>query len=93
MASRRPVLVVGPPGPASEFLTQAGAGIAVGAEDVRQLGAGIVRAASMARDPSFVGPSEGVLNRFARTTLAREWAAVLGNAGKDALESRPINAP
>lgn len=77
LALRRPVLVVGPPGPAVEFVRSARAGTAADPDDIVELSAAIAEAVSMARDPGFAGVPGALLDPFTRQHLANEWSDLL----------------
>ncbi len=77
MALRRPILLVGPEGPAAELVGASGAGLVADPFDRPGLEAAIKGAVELARDPSFTGASDEVLARFDRRHLAERWSALL----------------
>ncbi len=77
MALRRPIMLVGPEGPAADLVRSSGVGVVAYPDDMPGLRAAIHRAAELARDPSFSGASDEVLARFDRRRLAERWSALL----------------
>jgi hypothetical protein len=80
MALRRPVLLVGPEGDASELVETSGAGVAARPDDWPGLLHAINEAIRMAADPDFVGASEAILARYDRRNLAEAWSQELESA-------------
>jgi glycosyltransferase involved in cell wall biosynthesis len=79
LAARRPILLVGPHGPAAELVRSAGAGVTADPDDVADLARGMEAALQLARDPAYVGAPAEILDRYDRRSLARAWAALLGD--------------
>jgi glycosyltransferase involved in cell wall biosynthesis len=77
LATRRPILLVGPDGEAAEFVRSTAAGVVATAEGRDQLRTAIGEAASIARDRSFGGAVGSVLERFDRRSLANMWSGLL----------------
>ena len=80
LALRRPILLVGPPGPAADLVAGSGAGVVADPNDRAQLQAAISKVAALAADPSFAGAPDTVIARFDRRSLAARWATLLGEA-------------
>jgi len=80
LAVRRPILLVGPEGPAADLVRSSSAGVVAGPEDVDRMRAAIHEAADLARDPSFAGASDDVLARFDRRRQAERWSELLADA-------------
>jgi glycosyltransferase involved in cell wall biosynthesis len=78
LALRRPILLVGPRGPAARLVEEARAGVAVESDNPQALGDAISGVTRMAEDPGFLGAPDSVLERFDRRALASRWAGVLG---------------
>jgi hypothetical protein len=76
---RRPILVVGPDGPAVDLVRSAGAGVTAPPDDGPALRAALDEVMRLARDADYAGASAEVLDRFDRRTLAAEWNTVLRN--------------
>jgi glycosyltransferase involved in cell wall biosynthesis len=83
LALRRPILLVGPPGPAAELVAGSGAGIAADPGDGPSLEAAILAARRMAMDPGFSGAPAPVVARYDRRALAVRWAAILAAVAGD----------
>lgn len=79
LAVRRPILLVGPEGPAADLVRSSGAGIVADPEDVEAMRTAIRDAAALARDPSFAGASDDVLARFDRRRQAERWSELLAD--------------
>ena len=77
IALRRPIMLIGPEGPAADLVRSSGAGVVADPDDAPGLRAAIQRAAELARDPSFTGAPDQVLARFDRRRLAERWSALL----------------
>jgi glycosyltransferase involved in cell wall biosynthesis len=74
---RRPILLVGPDGPAAELVRSSGAGVVADPHDRSALRSAIERAAVLGRADSFTGAREEVLRAFDRRHLAERWSALL----------------
>jgi glycosyltransferase involved in cell wall biosynthesis len=87
LALHRPILVIGPAGPATELVRVAGAGVAAEADDTAGIALAIGESMRMARDPGFVGAAPAVYERFDRRRLAEEWADLLSRVlNRDSVE-------
>jgi glycosyltransferase involved in cell wall biosynthesis len=74
---RRPILLVGPPGPAADLVRGSRAGFVAEPEDERAIAEALSRALAAARDPAFPGAPPEVLATIDRRELASVWAALL----------------
>jgi glycosyltransferase involved in cell wall biosynthesis len=96
LALRRPILLVGPDGPAARLVRESGAGVSATGDDETALGEAIDRASRMASDETFTGASDSTLLRFDRRRLTRQWAGVLraaaGHVEHDLIDIDP-NGP
>jgi glycosyltransferase involved in cell wall biosynthesis len=79
LALRRPVLVLGPSGVASQLVESSGAGVAADAGDPRAVEVCLSTVVGMAQSRSFAGASESVLDLYDRRRLAHGWSALLGS--------------
>jgi glycosyltransferase involved in cell wall biosynthesis len=77
MALRRPILLVGPRGPAAELVAGSGAGVVAEPADRPRLEEAILVAAEMAMQPRFAGAADDVVARFDRRALAARWTSLL----------------
>jgi glycosyltransferase involved in cell wall biosynthesis len=82
MALHRPVLVVGPQGPATALVKAAGAGVYADHGDANGLVDALARVVALAADAGFEGARDEVLRRFDRRALAERWADLLSAAAK-----------
>jgi hypothetical protein len=78
LAVRRPILLVGPRGAASDLIEQSGAGVVGDPRDAAALEASIEKVAALAIDPEFTGASDEVLARYDRRHQAEAWSGILG---------------
>lgn len=78
LAARRPVLVVGPAGPAPDLVLGARAGVAADPWDIEALRNALVTTQESGSQATFSGAPDEVLRRFDRRHLACRWATVLG---------------
>lgn len=94
LALRRPILLVGPDGPAARLVRESGAGVSAAPDDDAALDGAIDRASHMASDETFTGASDSTLRRFDRRRLTRQWAAVLrtaaGHVEQDFIDIDPV---
>jgi glycosyltransferase involved in cell wall biosynthesis len=77
LALRRPVLVIGPPGPARELVQRVRGGTAASPDDAPAIKEALELAMRMATDPTFDGASPGDLEPLNRRLLARHYSALL----------------
>jgi glycosyltransferase involved in cell wall biosynthesis len=82
LASRRPILFIGPKGAASALLESTGAGVSADPNDAKSTEDAIRHAANMATDPAFSGASDQALARFDRRRQAHVWSEILSRAVK-----------
>lgn len=80
MALRRPILLIGPPGPAADLVAGSGAGVVADPWDRDELQAAMSKVAGLAADPSFAGAPDETIVQFDRRSLALQWAKLLGEA-------------
>jgi len=80
LALRRPVLLIGPAGPAAELVASTRSGAFADPGDHDAMRVAIETVVAMARDPAFQGASPSELAPYTRASLAAEWAAILGAA-------------
>jgi glycosyltransferase involved in cell wall biosynthesis len=77
IALRRPVLLIGPAGPAADLVARSGAGVVAEAHDLDSIRRAIGEVTQMAADPAFAGASDAVVSVFDRRRLAETWGDVL----------------
>ena len=77
LALRRPILLIGPDGPAARIVVESGAGVIADAADGPGLREAIDRVVRMASDETYRGATDATLERFDRRALAQVWAATL----------------
>lgn len=77
LALRRPILLVGPAGPAADLVHAAGAGATALPTDEVGIEAAIRRVIEQALDPAFSGAPDDVLRSFNRASQAETWARML----------------
>lgn len=80
LAIRRPILLIGPNGAASDLVSASGAGVVAEAGDADALDRAIRDAVGMARTSSFEGAPDDLLRRFDRRALAEIYAGLLQRA-------------
>ena len=71
----RPILLLAPPGPASDLVEESGAGVGVNPSDVARAASTILQMASTSRE--FAGSAPNVLAPYERDRQAREWSHLL----------------
>jgi glycosyltransferase involved in cell wall biosynthesis len=76
LAMRRPILLVGPAGPAADLVVAANAGFVTRPGDLRSIQHAISAAADLAMSPAFTGMQQDILDLFDRRNQARTWAAL-----------------
>ena len=77
LALRRPILLVGPPGPAAELVRSAGAGAVATPVDPASVATALGATLASAREPSFRGIDDARLAAFDRRAQAGRWAELL----------------
>lgn len=77
LALRRPILLIGPPGPAAELVANSDAGAVGSQDDVRGLEAAVDGASAMAMAQTFPGADQALLDTFHRRQLARRYSDLL----------------
>jgi glycosyltransferase involved in cell wall biosynthesis len=87
LALRRPILLLGPEGPAADLLRTEAAGVAADPHDRVAVEAAIRDLSRMARDPGFRGASNETLASFERHNLAMRWSAMLDDVIGEAAQS------
>jgi glycosyltransferase involved in cell wall biosynthesis len=88
LALGRPVLLIGPRGPAVDLLASTGGGAWADPDDPGAVRRAILEVVAMARDPGFAGAGVDQLAPYTRSHLATEWAEVLA----DTIHSRRSSA-
>jgi glycosyltransferase involved in cell wall biosynthesis len=79
LAMRRPILLVGPLGPAANLVLAAGAGVVAPTDDPRALAGAIGAVMAQARDEAFTGASSETIAAFERGYLAERWSDLLSD--------------
>jgi glycosyltransferase involved in cell wall biosynthesis len=77
LALRRPILLVGPPGPAAELVLSSRSGAVAPPENPALVREAILKSVEQARDPSFMGAPASLLQTFDRRAQARDWSELL----------------
>jgi glycosyltransferase involved in cell wall biosynthesis len=78
LALRRPILLIGPAGPAAELVTSNAAGVVADPADPASIRSAVDAASAMARGPVFRGAPSSALKSFSRQQLATEYDRLLG---------------
>ena len=77
LALRRPILLIGPPGPAARLVDSAGAGAVAAPYDPNAIETAIKTVIRQAQDASFLGASDVELSSFDRASHAAQWSQLL----------------
>jgi glycosyltransferase involved in cell wall biosynthesis len=80
LALRRPVVVIGPAGPAVDLVERSTAGAAARSSDRKGIADAIEEVMRLARDPGFKGMDAELLAPYDRRRLAGQWSVLLTEA-------------
>ena len=90
LAMRRPILLVGPPGPAADLVLDSQAGIVVEPSNLARVASAIGQAADLARNPHYMGAAADWIERFDRRRLAEGWSTLLQAAASGSVKSQKV---